>query len=93
MAKANWTTLSKADTGFVFSHLTLPMFGRWEVLQNVCVEEFGCDPEDVDAVEDDDGREFLLVKGEKVIEIHAGYIHSKYADAALPVSSYAQAAE
>jgi hypothetical protein len=39
---------------------------QWDLIVNACADEFHCQPDDVDLVENDDGEEIIHVHGEAV---------------------------
>lgn len=73
----NWISLSKLDTSFVFASThSLPMGGARVSWIKECVRhEFECFiDDDVDLIEGADGREFVTINGEAVVEIHNAYL-------------------
>lgn len=49
------------------------MSDRWEWMVERVAERFGCDPDDINIGEDDDGDELLTVKSEPVARIDRSY--------------------
>lgn len=74
--RQNWISLSKTDTGFVFTWThSLSFFDRWGFIEDVVRQEFNCyADDDIDCLEDDDGREFVTINGEPIVEVHNCYL-------------------
>jgi len=68
-----WISLVNATTGNVLSRSTPDFGSRWEVITRAVAEGFECNSADLDTVEDDDGREFVTLNGEIIVEIIDGY--------------------
>lgn len=73
---SRWVSLAKADTGFVFCKSTPDLFGRWDFISGIVAEEFECSVDDLDTIEDDDGREVVTLHGEPIVEVIQGYVHN-----------------
>lgn len=72
---SRWTTLSKADTGFIIAQLHTNSFDeRWSAITKCVAEEFECDADILSCQESDEGREFVALNGKPLVEIHDGYI-------------------
>lgn len=72
---SRWTTLSRADTGFIIAQLHTNSFDeRWAAVTRAVAEEFECDADILSCQEDDEGREFVALNGKPLVEIHDGYI-------------------
>lgn len=65
-----WLSLSHVDSGFVFCSTHSIEGSPWPFISEVVAEEYECDAEDLDCTENDDGREFVTLSGEPIVEIH-----------------------
>ena len=72
--RLDWISLSKADTGFVFATTHSISGSRWPWISDCVAQEFECNADDLDCVEDDEGREFVAFRGEPLVEIHNCYL-------------------
>lgn len=66
---ANWISLQKTDTGFVFATTHSIAGNPWSWISEVAAHEFECAADDLELIDDEDG-EFVSLRGEKVIQIH-----------------------
>lgn len=67
---AKWISLQKTDTGFVFATTHSLKGNPWSWISEVVAQEFECAADDLNCSEDDDGREFITLRGEPIVEIH-----------------------
>ena len=70
-----WISLQKTDTGHVFAR-THGAPSNWEWASSVVAHEFDCDVDDLDLTEDDDGDEFITVRGEIAVQVHHAYVRN-----------------
>lgn len=76
----SWTSLSIARTGQVWLVTHSLAFGtKWSWISERVAREFECDADDLDTMEDDDGREFVTLHGEPLVEIHNCYLRGNVA--------------
>lgn len=70
-----WISLTEVETGqcFVKTH-SLPFYGSWDFICENVSSYFECDPDDLTASQMEEGREYVLLNGEKIAEIHHYYI-------------------
>lgn len=66
-----WLSLTKVHNGFVFSQIR---GSRWPFITEAVAHEFECDEDDLKCDEDDEGREFVTLRGERIVEIHHCYL-------------------
>lgn len=67
-----FTSLRTLQTGHVFSRSTPDFFSRWNYIVDAVCHEFGCNEDDLDLIEDDEGS-LVTLKGEPVVRIEHGY--------------------
>lgn len=59
------TTIHLKDfTERVFGSTSGSYYNFWELVQEICAHEFGCQPDDVTDVENADGEEIIHINGE-----------------------------
>lgn len=67
---AKWTSLQKTDTGFVFSSTRDYEGNPWGWISEAVAYEFETSADLLSLEEDEDGREFVSLAGEPIVEIH-----------------------
>ena len=85
--RLNWLSLSHVDSGFVFCSTHSIEGSPWSFISEVVAEEYECDAEDLDCTEDDNGREFVTLLGEPIVEIHHRYLTGNVAGLAEVAAS------
>lgn len=65
-----WLSLSDTVSGFVFCSTHSIEGSYWPWISEVVAEKYECDADDLECVEDDNGREFVSLRGEPIVEIH-----------------------
>ena len=60
-----WTTIHHID-GREITSTMINFFDRWQWILDTLCEQVGCRECDVDTEEDDDGRDYLTVRGKRV---------------------------
>ena len=68
-----WLSLADAVSGFVFCTTHSIEGSPWPWISEVVAEKYECDADDLDCTEDD-GREFVTMHGEPLVEIHHQYL-------------------
>jgi hypothetical protein len=71
---AGWLSLTKVGTGFVFSQTHSIRGSQWPYIIEAIAHEFECDEYELECQEDDEGREFVLLHGNPIVEIHHCYM-------------------
>lgn len=66
---ANWVSLQKVDTGFIFAATHSISGNPWSWISDVISDEFECAADDLDLVDDEDG-EFVVLNGARIVQIH-----------------------
>jgi hypothetical protein len=69
-----WLSLSKVSNGFVFSQTHSIQGSYWPFITKAVSDEFECDEDNLGCEEDDEGREFVTLHGEPIVEIHHCYM-------------------
>lgn len=72
--RLHWLSLSHVNSGFVFCKTHSIAFSQWSWISEVVAEAYECDADDLDCIEGDDGREFVALRGEPIVEIHHRYL-------------------
>lgn len=89
-SNVNWISLSIVKTGNVFCVTHSIRFpDKWAWITECVAREFECDADDLDCTEDDEGREFVTLKGESLAEIHNCYLRGNVSG----IAHFAEAAE
>ncbi len=65
-----WLSLSDGASGFVFCSTHSIEGSPWPFISEVVAEAYECDADDLECIEDDNGREFVSLRGEPIVEIH-----------------------
>ena len=68
--RLRWLSLSDVVSGNVFCSTHSIDGSPWPWIRDVVAEAYECDADDLDCTEDDDGREFVTLRGEPIVEIH-----------------------
>ena len=68
--RLRWLSLSDAASGNVFCSTHSIEGSPWPWIRDVVADAYECDADDLDCTEDDDGREFVTLHGEPIVEIH-----------------------
>lgn len=69
-----WLSLSDVVSGKVFCSTHSIEGSPWPWISDVVAEAYECKAADLDCTEDDDGREFVTLRGEPLVEIHHRYL-------------------
>ena len=69
-----WLSLSDAVSGFVFCSTHSIEGSPWPWISDVVAGAYECNADDLECSEDDDGREFVTLRGEPLVEIHNQYL-------------------
>lgn len=69
-----WLSLSDVVSGKVFCSTHSIEGSPWPWISEVVAEAYECNADDLDCSEDDDGREFVILRGEPLVEIHHRYL-------------------
>jgi len=73
-SNARWLSLTKVHNGFVFSQTHSIRGSQWSFITEAVCHEFDCDEDELECQEDDEGREFVALHGEPIVEIHNCYL-------------------
>lgn len=65
-----WLSLSDVASGFVFCSTHSIEGSQWPWISEMVAEAYECDADDLNCTEDDDGREFVSLRGQPIVEIH-----------------------
>lgn len=65
-----WLSLSDVVSGKVFCSTHSIDGSPWPWISDVVAEAYECNADDLDCTEDDDGAEFVTLRGEPIVEIH-----------------------
>ena len=68
--RLRWLSLSDVVSGKVFCSTHSIDGSPWPWISEVVAEVYECNADDLDCTEDDDGREFVFLRGEPIVEIH-----------------------
>ena len=85
--RLRWLSLSDVVSGKVFCSTHSIEGSPWPWISDVVAEAYECDADDLDCVEDDDGREFVILRGEPLVEIHHRYLTGNVAGLAEVAAS------
>ena len=72
--RLRWLSLSDVVSGKVFCSTHSIEGSPWPWISDVVAEAYECNADDLDCAEDDDGREFVTLRGEPLVEIHHRYL-------------------
>lgn len=72
--RLRWLSLSDVVSGKVFCSTHSIDGSPWPWISDVVAEAYECNADDLDCTEDDDGREFVTLRGEPLVEIHHRYL-------------------
>jgi len=72
--RLRWLSLSDVVSGKVFCSTHSIEGSPWPWISGVVAEAYECNADDLDCTEDDDGREFVTLRGEPLVEIHHRYL-------------------
>ena len=72
--RLRWLSLSDVVSGKVFCSTHSIEGSPWPWISDVVAEAYECNADDLDCTEDDDGREFVTLRGEPLVEIHHRYL-------------------
>ena len=68
--RLRWLSLSDVVSGKVFCSTHSIDGSPWPWISDVVAEAYECNADDLECSEDDDGREFVTLRGEPLVEIH-----------------------
>ena len=69
-----WLSLSDVVSGKVFCSTHSIDGSPWPWISDVVAEAYECNADDLECSEDDDGAEFVTLRGEPLVEIHHRYL-------------------
>ena len=72
--RLRWLSLSDVVSGKVFCSTHSIEGSPWPWISEVVAEKYECDANDLECTEDDNGREFVSLRGEPIVEIHNQYL-------------------
>lgn len=72
--RLRWLSLSDVVSGKVFCSTHSIEGSPWPWISEVVAEAYECNADDLDCSEDDDGAEFVILRGEPLVEIHHRYL-------------------
>ena len=72
--RLRWLSLSDVVSGKVFCSTHSIEGSPWPWISDVVAEAYECNADDLDCAEDEDGREFVILRGEPLVEIHHRYL-------------------
>lgn len=85
--RLRWLSLSDVVSGKVFCSTHSIDGSPWPWISDVVAEAYECNADDLDCTEDDDGREFVTLRGEPLVEIHHRYLTGNVAGLAEVAAS------
>lgn len=88
--RLRWLSLSDATSGNVFCSTHSIDGSPWPWISDVVAEAYECDADDLDCIEDDDGREFVTLRGEPIVEIHHQHLTGNVAGLSETVVSLSE---
>ncbi|HQR14202.1 MAG TPA: hypothetical protein PLZ37_06535 [Nitrospira sp.] len=68
--RLRWLSLSDVVSGKVFCSTHSIEGSPWPWISEVVAEAYECNADDLECLEDEDGREFVILRGEPLVEIH-----------------------
>ena len=82
-----WLSLSDVVSGTAFCSTHSIEGSPWPWISDVVAEAYECNADDLDCAEDDDGREFVTLRGEPLVELHHRYLTGNVAGLAEVAAS------
>lgn len=68
--RLRWLSLSDVASGQVFCSTHSIEGSQWPFISQMVAEAYECDADELDCTEGDDGRDFVTLRGEPLVEIH-----------------------